>query len=496
RVALGAAVSAAFVPGSLLLYALVAILVAIARAVLDRGGRALQGLVSAGIGLALAWVLLLPWSTTWFAPGGVMNRLLGDDTAPLFAASFRGHGMASTLLGQTPDGPPLFGLALPLLGLVAVLVGEGSRRRMALALWSVVVTSGIVVELISTGVLRPIVAAPTEAGVLASLAFAGLAGLAIGAFRLDLRRKALGWQHALTIGVLGISLFLAVTGLGPTTLAGGWDPGRTSGGIEAPVVQQVSSLLDAEAQQIGEFRALWVGDTWLPDEPSALRPPGEHFITGARSSLLTDLFQPATGPGETRLRRVIWSIESGETDRGGRLLGAFNVHFVIVERGPDARGWLAQRDLAVIRTEPTYHVLRNQLELPRAAVFDELPAYARALDEGPGALAEVGEEEVEPVAELRSEGAAGPFRGRAAGPGVVFLAQARHPQWEARAGEERLGRVDSGWGNAFALPAGDATVEVWFASSPLRYVWYGSLVFMWLVVIGAAAPRRARRRRT
>lgn len=487
RITLGGAVSAAFVPGSLVIYAFIAGLIALARAVLDRGGRALAGLLGAAVGLALSWVLLLPWSTTWFAPGGVLARLTGDDTWGIFAASFRGHGMTSTLLGQTPDGPPLFGLALPLLGLVAVLIGDGARRRMALALWSVVIATGLFVDFVSVGVMRPLVASPAEAGVPASLAFAGLAGLAVGAFRLDLRRRALGWQHALALGMLGIAGFLAVTSLGPTTLRGGWDPGRTSGGIEPEVVQQVSALLDAESQQLGEFRALWIGDTWLPEEPSGIRPVGEHFITGARSHLLTDLFEPAVGPGEGRLRRVIGSVESDDTDRGGRLLGAFNIHFVIVERSAKADAWLAQRDLALIRTEPTYYVLRNQLELPRAGVFPELPAYARALDEGPEALSET-EDASSTALVSRDEGRS--FAGRVAGPGVVFLAEAGDDGWVATAGEERLERIESGWGNAFALPPGDARVEVRYESSPTRYLWIAALVFAWLVAIGVGAPRR------
>lgn len=491
RVALGGAVSAAFVPGSLVLYALVAGLVALTRGLLDRGGRAAGGMAGAIVGLVFAWALLLPWSATWFGGGGIFTRLAGDDTWRSYASSFRGHGMISALLGQTPDGPPLFGLALPLLGLVAVVVGDGARRKMALALWSIVLATGVLVTLFASGALRPLVASPTEAGVLTSLAFAGLAGLAIGAFRLDLRRRALGWEHAVTIAVLGISAFLVVAGLGPTTLGGGWDPGRTSGGVDPVIVEQVSALLDAEAQQLGAFRALWVGESWLPDEPSALRPAGHHFITGERSQLLTDLFDPGVGPGESRLHRVIASIEEEDTDRGGRLLGAFNIHFVIVERSPDAGAWLAQRDLALIRTEPTYYVLRNERELPRAGVFSELPPTVRALDDGAEVL--TGAELPAPeVLKARDEGRL--FAGRADGPGVVFLAESRDPGWTA-VGDRPLEQMESGWGNAYRLPAGSSPVEIRFRSSFLRQAWIAVLVFAWLVALGIGAPRRAREAR-
>jgi GT2 family glycosyltransferase len=490
RVALGGAVSAAFVPGSLLLYASVAVLVTLSRRLLDRGERASGGLVPTLIGLAFAWGLLLPWSATLFGGGGIFGRLIGDDTWQIFASSFRGHGMLSVLLGQTPDGPPLFGLALPLLGLVAVLVGEGARRRMALALWGVVVLTGLLVSLFAGGFLRPLVASPTEAGVPASLAFAGLAGLAIGAFRLDLRRRALGWQHAATIGALGVSAFLVVAGLGPATIRGGWDPGLTSGGVDAPVVEQVSALLNAEAQQLGEFRALWVGESWLPDDASALRPIAEHFITGEQSHQLTDLFDPGSGPGEGRLHRVIASIEGGATDRGGRLLGAFNVHFVVVERSPEADAWLAQQDLALIRTEPTYYVLRNERELPRAGIFPEVPVAVRALDRGAEVLSDAGEEPAEKTLRARDEGRA--FTGRADGPGVVFLAENGDAGWQATVDERSLARIENGWGNAFALPEGTSTVRLHYESSMVRHVWTALLVFAWIVAIGIGIPRRTR----
>jgi len=491
RVALGGAVSAAFVPGALVLYALTATLITLSRRLLDRGGdRASGGLVPTLIGLAFSWGLLLPWSATWFADGGIFGRLIGDDTWQIYASSFRGHGMLSTLLGQTPDGPPLFGLALPLLGIVAVVVAEGARRKTALALWGVVVLTGLLVSLFAAGIVRPLVASPTEAGVLASLAFAGLAGLAIGAFRLDLRRRALGWQHAATIGVLGISAFLVLAGLGPPTIRGGWDPGLTSGGVDAPVVEQVSALLNAEAQQLGEFRALWVGETWLPDDPSALRPIAQHFVTGERSQELTDLFDPGGGPGESRLQRVIASIESGATDRGGRLLGAFNVHFVIVERSPQADDWLAQQDLALIRTEPTYYVLRNERELPRAGAFPEMPVAVRALDEG----AEVLSEEVEDPATktFRARGEGRSFAGRADGPGVLFLAENGDAGWRATTGDRALRRAQTGWGNAFVLPEGTSAVRLHYQASMVRHLWTALLVFAWVVAIGIGIPRRTR----
>ena len=51
---------------------------------------------------------------------------------------------------------------------------------MALGLWTIVLAMGWLTAAMASGSLRPMVASPTEAGVLAAVAFAGLAGLADG----------------------------------------------------------------------------------------------------------------------------------------------------------------------------------------------------------------------------------------------------------------------------------------------------------------------------
>ncbi|MDP9223276.1 MAG: glycosyltransferase, partial [Actinomycetota bacterium] len=142
RLAIAAALSGAFVPGALYLYVLLAVVLTAARGVLDRGTQTLRALLSSVIGVALGWVLLLPWSAHWISAGGPLHELTGDRTWRLYAGSFRGAGMIDVLLGQSPKPPPLFGLALPLLGLIAVLLAEGQRWRVALALWSAIVSLG------------------------------------------------------------------------------------------------------------------------------------------------------------------------------------------------------------------------------------------------------------------------------------------------------------------------------------------------------------------
>ncbi|MDQ3983015.1 MAG: glycosyltransferase family 2 protein, partial [Actinomycetota bacterium] len=119
RVVLGAAVSAAFVPGSLFLYAGCAVVLAVVRALIEPATRAVRGFTSCAVALILAWVILLPWSSTWLEAGGPLQLLFGDGSWKVYASTFRDHGMSSVLLGQTPEGPALLGLSLTILGLVA-----------------------------------------------------------------------------------------------------------------------------------------------------------------------------------------------------------------------------------------------------------------------------------------------------------------------------------------------------------------------------------------
>jgi GT2 family glycosyltransferase len=486
--ALGTAVSAAFVPGSLVIYVMATVLLTTVRAFLDRGGKALRGLVSSLIGIATGWALLLPWSWHWFDEGAPLARLRDGDSWSTFAAPFEDHGMASVLLGQTPSAPSIFGLALPLLGLVAVLVSSGQRRRVALSLWSLILAIGWLITAISSGALRPIVASPTEAGVLASLAFSALAGLAVGAFRLDLPRRGLGFVHALTLGCLSLAGFLVVVGLGPEVLRGGWDPGRGGARVDPEVVNQIRDLLATEGTQGDQFRALWVGEAWTPPVPSAMRPLEPHMVTGPRGQVFSDLFENTSGDAGRQLDRVIASVEEGATDRGGSLLGAFNVRFVVLQRSSGAARWLSQRDLALIRSEPEYLLLENREQLDRAAVYKEVPGLLEAISRGDPVLARGGfqAERREAVQESASEYVAEDVDG----PSFAVLAEKQDPGWEATLDGDELEPVDGGWANVFEIPGGESgRLTIAHPRTVSDIAWLVAVALAWGVVVSAAFAR-------
>ena len=492
RVALSAAVSAAFVPGSLVLYAVIAVLLGSTRTFLNRGSKPTRGLAACLVALVIGWAMLLPWSATWFSNGGVFERLTDDVIWRVHAAGFAGHGVVSTLLGQTPDFMPLVGLAFPLLGIIAVVVGSGQRRRIALALWAVVVADAWLIGAMASGALRPFVASPVEAAVPAWLAFAGLAGIAVAAFRQDLPRRGLGFLHAATLGASALALFLLVAGLGPAFLRAEWAPGRGTGRIEADAITQVRGVLDIESEIQNQFRALWIGEGWTPPNASIARPADDYMVTGPRGQQLGDLFERRNGAAEAELARVVASVREGRTDRGGSLLGAFNIRFVVLERGPGAHRWLSQRDLALIRTENEYLILENQDRLERVAVYGTVPRHLRALAESDPTA---GFGEVEAGRYPAEQRTAARFVAETVrAPGVVVLAETSDPAWEATFDGERLERIDAGWANGFELPpAGSGRLAVTYPRATSQIVWLLVVGMVWVVVAGQAFARTKRR---
>lgn len=490
RLGLGAAVSAAFLPGTLLLYLLAAVALTACRAVMEPNAKALRGLWPSVIGLVLAWLLLLPWSSTWWSSGGAMQRLWSDESWSTFAGAFKDHGMASVLLGQTPDAPALFGLALPLLGLIALLVGTAQRRRAAFALWSVVLVNGWLVTAFSAGWIRPLVATPTESAILASAAFAGLVGLAVGSFRLDLPQRGVGLLHAVTIAGMALAGFLVAAGLLPALWHGEWEPAHGSPVDVSAEVDQIRSVLAAESQEeTGQFRALWIGGLWSQGETSSSRRPAGYFVTGQRGADLTDLFERDQRPGSDQLASVVKSVLDGSTDRAGSLLGAFNIRFVLVERSAGAFRWLSQKDLSLSQTQDRYLVMQNDALLTRAGLYNHTPRYVRALDARDPSLT-AGEPEIE--RHDVSQAGSSSFRlTDASGPGVVYLAENSNPGWRATLDGADIERDDGGWGNAWSIPAkvgGDLKVSYPRATSSLLWLLYFGLI--WIVVLGAAFSRR------
>jgi hypothetical protein len=278
-------------------------------------------------------------------------------------------------------------------------------------------------------------------------------------------------------------------GIAPTLVRGDWAPGQVN--AEAPAaseIDQITALLRAESATEGEFRALWIGRDWSGGAPTAARPVTRALLTDQNGPELNDLFAGNSGEGAQRLTEIINSIQVGETDRAGDLLGSFNIRFVIVDLDSQTTPWEAQRDLALIRRESDFFVFEDDSSLDRAAVYEELPPYVAAIEEEDPTLASV-----DPPARhvvLSRESLSSYSTAQGSPPGVAFLAETNNEGWTATGGGDELDRVPSGWGNAFEVPAGDGPLEIDFPRSVIDYAALVALPLLWLFMIGAAFPSR------
>jgi hypothetical protein len=485
---LAAAIAGSLVPGSLVYFAACASILALVRGVVDRPLRAAAGLGWGLLALALSWALLLPWSLTWFHPGGALDVLMNARSRGGFIAAYQGNGFLTTILGRTPYLPAFAGLGLPVAGLVALFVARGQRFRLAIALWAVVVAVAFLVQATAAGQLVPLVASPIEAGVLASLAFSGLAGIAASAIRLDLKSISLGLRQPLGVGAAVLAGVLAVTGLVPAMVGAGYSlkPAETQ---RAARMSGAGSLVADQGGKGTETRVLWVGRSWTGGFPTGSRPARDYVITGNNGQAVTDLFETTSGPGETQLRSTVGAIESGRVDLGGNLLGAFNIGWVVVGRGSGASHWLGQRDLTVVRSDPAYDVLENSAHLARAGAYRRLPPQLAAVA-GRGVHSVVARQTPALSRGLetskRTYSIAAAPRAR-----VAFLAESRDPGWIASSSGRRLRPLRDTWGNAFAVPVGTSgDYAITYRRSFSQVAWLVLVGIGWLVAIGVSFARR------
>ena len=483
RLAIAAGIAASLAPGSLVLLLAAGVMLALARWLMSAASP-LSGIGGAAAGVAVGWALLLPWSATWWSPGGALDVVAAQARAPdsLLASA----GMSPVLLGQVPSVPELAGFAPVVPAVLALMVAEGQRRRVALALWMLVASVGLYLEALRRGLAPPLVASASEAGVLAALALALLAGVAVGACILDLPRRRLGFWQPVALGTIGVSVALFAAGLLPALWGGHWEPGRDAEVAEAKVLAGVRAVLEAEAETEGEFRALWVGEGWFGPRPAGSAGPG-YVLTGSSGPLVDDLYADGSSAGATKLRDTIAAIEQEATDRGGRLLGAFNVRFLVLSSDAPDTAWLRQRDLGVVRSEPEYLLLENHAYLPRGGVYAALPAGATG---GRPALGTAAPAELDEALARR-----GPARldgEDVAGPGVAWLAETRSSRWRATLVDRELEALGGSWGNAFRVPGGFRGRLVLSHPRPTgEFVWFAVASVAWLAAFGAATARRA-----
>ena len=375
---LATAVAVAIAPAVLPVLVVVAVILAVTTLAVNAG--VAHGGVAGGLGLvacAAAFVLNLPWSTTWSWDELVAPTLAG---AP-------GRGLvevASMAIGRSRFEVLALALYVPVL--VALLVARAWRLTWAAR------AAGLVVVFLRLAILQDRDALPfrvPEVGVL--LAPVGL-GLAHRRGVVASRRSARtspgarsgGASRSASLGVAAVVVGVGAGAVRRSPTARGTRRGRRLGrGGRGAAARGDRAVADG-SRPVGDYRMLYLGDPRLIPFPS--QRPRRRRRHGGRRRRPGRPARPLGGPrpgGRRRaLRAVVGQIAATGTRRAGRLLAPFGIRSIVVPvvdgatstaTSPlpvpdgliDALG--AQLDLARGRTPPTLIRFDNTAYIPTTA---------------------------------------------------------------------------------------------------------------------------------
>jgi hypothetical protein len=454
RFALLAAAAIAMSPSSAVAFALV-VAVAVVVALLRAGGgpgrrvAARQSLLLAG-GLALALLLLLPWSGRLLTGAGL--RDLGRSLAAPELLE---------LLQLRPGGPglptPLVGPLYPALAIAALLFVPAGRRRQAFWLLVGFLGAAVVAAGQAKGLAPLVTDWPATMLIPGAVAWAAAAGLALASLGESLLRLNLRFSVrrliAATVAVLGACTALLVVG---HLARGAWSPLEA---VQGPALPATVTR--------GEARVLWLAGR--PDR-------GVDFaVTGPHGRTLLDPGRPPADAARA-LGDVVTDVVEARTHRAGSMLRLFGVGYVVVRPGPEADRLAdlvaRQQDLDAMPTEQAALFQGPEVSATAWVVPGEAPPpEVQATLTGPSPR---------PVVD--------PAGGRAdaEGPGTLVLAVPAADAFRASVGTSRLEPTTAfGWAQGFRLPAGVAgDVEVWQSGQQRRFT---LLVIEGLLVLAAVA---------
>lgn len=319
------AVVMAFVPAALLLVWLVAVILGLtagknSRVHNSKSSPSLIPLV-AGAG-ALAVVIHAPWFVGALISGNLSWDFLGG-VSPLGPGD---AGIQEFL--RFADGPnqSALGFGLLLAASLVIFIGKQWRFDLGLQAWAMMVGSWVL-AFVGSRDLLPVPLPGSE--VTLSFGGVGLAlavGLGMASFETDLHGERFGWRQLVPLFAAG-GLAIGVLPFLVTAF---------DGRAEAPKVglDRALHFLDEEAQGVGKFNVLWIGDS------EALPMAGNTFISDVALGVsaggfpeLSDRWQMPTSEASAEIESAIIAAVQGQTDRLGRIVGPLGVRYVaLVER--------------------------------------------------------------------------------------------------------------------------------------------------------------------
>jgi len=491
RLALVTALLAAFVPAALLLPPILAVAVLIG--CVPAGGRA-GGLRAVLVGVLAsigAVVLLLPWSLDVLR--SPVQGLFG--VAPSAAVGLSLGSLLRFATGPVGTSPLtwafLAAAALPL------LIGRGWRAGWAIRMWTVALAAWGLAWAAGRGwvpsVPAEVVLAPAGAAV------ALLAGFGVLSFDRDLPAYRFGWRQLAPF----VALAAAVVAVLPTLA------GATNGRWYLPN-QDVNDALGwmPEHQVEGAFRVLWVGDPQTLPVAGWRLQAGIAYATSEGGVLDARDLWPPSRPGPAK--QVVSDLalaRAGQTTRLGHLLAPLAIRYLVMplEAVPggsvvgrvvpppndllDALG--TQVDLRSVATDPAFVVYENTAWGPGRTI---LPTSAVAPSEQSGPAAAQAAELAGSPAVLPSATTPATYRGYLPTPGDVYLSAASSSRWKLTVGGGVTQRRTAfGWANAFAAPAGPASLS--YRTPATRSVELWLVLLLWAAILAwlLRSPRHSPR---
>jgi GT2 family glycosyltransferase len=339
------AMTIAFVPVTLLLWAVVGLLLSVSTLLAGSSWRVALWLAGSTIAsIVIGLILNLPWAFEWTRENFVAPAAAGATGRPLAEVAS---------LAPNDERFAILAVALYVPILAAVAISRAWRLTWSVRAAVLVFTFGsalIFSERNSLGIDMPassLLAVPIALG----LALGGAS--IVGGFGSDVQGRGFGWRQPLAL----IANLTIVVGLVPAVFAigqGSWHTPRT------PISALLAAQLPIDPES-GDYRVLYIGDPRvMPIPPHEFADGVAYAVTDAGTLDFTDRFLAPDTRGDDAVERALQLIADGSTLRAGSLLGPLGIRFVVI---PKTDGVRSTRENPV---EPPIGLLasfQNQLDL-------------------------------------------------------------------------------------------------------------------------------------
>jgi GT2 family glycosyltransferase len=351
------ALTAAFLPVSIVLFVAAGLVVALATLLVGGSWRVAGWLAACTLLAAfVAFLLNLPWALDW-------------TWADLAGAQPAGASGRSTLdvLSLAPASLRFGVLAVALY--VPVVAALAITRAWRLT-WSargaaLVVAFGAVMLLADRGALGNAVPRAELLAVPIALGLGLDAAAIAGGFGSDVLSRGFGWRQP--VGIIAHAAI--VVGIVPAVLAigdGAWDTPPT------PMTTFLASQLPVDPAA-GDYRVLYVGD------PRVLPVPGREYTPGIAYAVVdagpldfTDNFTIPHTPADDAIEEALRLVADGATLRAGRLLAPHGIRYVVV---PETDGVHSTADDPIPVPSGLVAALQNQLDIGSISGTPSIEAF-------------------------------------------------------------------------------------------------------------------------